>query len=93
MKQEPQEEEISIQAMSARKISRKHCPWRHHPDDLPTWGQIKTLTNQAENLVSQQRLPPSPEYIVLTMLSLLTCTSPVLELGLIPNPPILQVVE
>ena len=76
MKQEPQEEEISIQAMSARKISRKHCPWRHHPDDLPTWGQIKTLTNQAENLVSQQRLPPSPEYILLAMLSLLACTSP-----------------
>ena len=72
--QEPQEEEIPIWAMSALKISRKHRPWRHHPDDLPTWGQIKTLTNQAENLVSQQGLPRSPEYILLAMLSLLACT-------------------
>ena len=62
MKQlEPQEEEIPIRAMSALKISRKHRPQRHHPYYLPTWGQIKTLTNRAENLVSQQGLPPSPE--------------------------------
>ena len=74
--QEPQEEEIPVWAVSTLKISRKHSPWRHHPDDLPTWGQIKTLTNQAENLVSQQGLPPSPEYILLAMLSLLACTSP-----------------
>ena len=46
------EEEIPIWAMAALKISRKHHPWRHHPYDLPTWGQIKTLTNRAENLVS-----------------------------------------
>ena len=74
--QGPQEEEIPIQAMSALKISRKHHPWRHHPYDLPTWGQIKTLTNRAENLVSQQGSPLSPEYILLAMLSLLACTSP-----------------
>ena len=75
MKQKPQEQEIPIQAISALKISRKHRPWGHHPDYLPTWGQIKTLTNQAENLVSKQGLPPSPEYILLAMLSLLACTS------------------
>ena len=50
--QEPQEEEIPIWAMVALKISRKHCPRRHQPYDLPSWGQIKTLTNKAENLVS-----------------------------------------
>ena len=44
--QEPQEEENSIQAMAALKISRKHCPWRPQPYDIPSWGQIKTLTNQ-----------------------------------------------
>ena len=55
--QKPQEEEIPIQAMVALKISRKHRPQWHHPYDLPTWGQIKTLTNQAENLVSQQGMP------------------------------------
>ena len=57
MKQKPQEQEIPIRAISALKISRKHRPWGHHPDYLPTWGQIKTLTNQAENLVSQQGMP------------------------------------
>ena len=43
MKQEPQEEEIPIWAMSALKISRKHSPQQHHPDDLPTWGQITLI--------------------------------------------------
>ena len=63
--QEPREEEIPIWAMVALKISRKHCPRRHQPYDLPSWGQIKTLTNKAENLVSHQGMPRSPEYIFL----------------------------
>ena len=69
--QKPQEEEVPIRAMAALKISRKHCPWRHQPYDLPSWGQIKTLTNQAENLVSQQAMPQSPENIFVAMLALL----------------------
>ena len=78
MKQQiSQEEEIPIWDMAALKISRKHRPWQHQPYSLPTWGQIKTLTNRAENLVSQQGMPQSPEYILLAMLSLLACTSPV----------------
>ena len=48
--QGPQEEEIPVRAMVAVKISRKHHHQRHQPYDLPTWGQIKTLTNRAENL-------------------------------------------
>ena len=51
--QKSQEEEIPIQAMVALMISRKHHPRWHQPYDLPSWGQIKTLTNQAENQVSQ----------------------------------------
>ena len=96
--QGPQEEEIPIRAMSALKISRKHRPRRHQPYDLPTWGQIKTLTNQAENLVSQQEIPRSPEYILLAML-LLACASPIRALtnhtywAYISNTPLLQVVE
>ena len=43
--QEPQEEEIPIQAMSALKIYRKHHLQGDHPFDLPTWVQRKTLTN------------------------------------------------
>ena len=74
--QEPQEEESPVWAISALTNSRKQRPRRHHPDDLPTWGQIKTLTNRAENLVSQQGLPLCPEYILLPVLSLLACISP-----------------
>ena len=68
--QEPQEEEIPIWAMAALKISRKHHPrpWQHHPYDLPTWGQIKTLTNQVKNLISQQEMPQSPENLLIAML-------------------------
>ena len=51
--QNPQEEEFPVQAMAALKISKKRHTRRHQPYDLPTWGQIITVTNQAENLVSQ----------------------------------------
>ena len=67
----PQEEEFPVQAMAALKISKKCRTWRHRPYDLPTWGQIKTLTNQAENLVSQQRMPRNPKNIFVAMLVLL----------------------
>ena len=84
----------------ALKISRKHHPWLHQPYDLPSWRQIKTLTNQAENLISQQEMPRSPENIFVAMLALLAFTSPTqAELtnrtywAYITNPPLLQVVE
>jgi len=64
----PWEEEISIQAMAALKISKKHHLRRYRPHDLPTWGQIKTLTNQAENLISQQEMPRNLENIFVAML-------------------------
>ena len=56
-----QQEEIRIRAMAALKISRKHHPRRHQPYDLPTWGQIKTFTNPAKNVVFEQEMPRSPE--------------------------------
>ena len=46
--QKTQEESIPVQAMVTLKISKKRCTRRHRPYDLPTWGQIKTLTNQTE---------------------------------------------
>ena len=70
--QKPQEEETSIWAM----VALKHHSWQHQPYDLPSWGQIKTLTNQAENLVSQQGMPQSPEKIFVAMFSLLAFASP-----------------
>ena len=71
--QNPQEEEIPIQAMAALRISKKHRTRRHRPYDLPTWGQIKTLTNQAENLVSQQGMPWNPENIYIFFSLCLLC--------------------
>ena len=63
--QSPQEEEIPIQAMADLKISKKHRTRHHRPYDLPSWGQITPLTNQAENLISQQGMPRNPENIFL----------------------------
>ena len=72
--QKHQEEEIPILAKAALNISRKCRPRGHQPYDLPTWGQIKTLTNQDfKNLVSQQEMPQSPENLPITML---TCSTP-----------------
>ena len=86
--------------MAALKISKKHCTRRHQPYDLPTWGQTKTLTNQAENLVSQQEMPQNPKSIFVDMLTLLAFASPTqAELinhtywAYIPNPPLSQVVK
>ena len=74
--QNPQEEEIPVQAMAALKISRKHRPRWHQLYNLLSWGQIKTLTNQGDNLVSQQGMSQSPENIFVAMLALLAFTSP-----------------
>ena len=63
--QNPQEEEIPVQTMAALKISKKSCTQCHQTYDLPTWGQMKTLTNQAENLISQQEMSQNPENIFL----------------------------
>ena len=80
--------------MATLKISEKRHTRGHRPYDLPTWGQIKTLTNQAENLVSQQGMPRNPENIFVAMLALLAFASPAqAELmshtywAYIPNPP------
>ena len=64
-KQEPREEEIPIWSMVALKMSTKHHPRGHQSYDLPSWGQMKTFINKVENLVSQQGMPWSPEYIFL----------------------------
>ena len=65
IQQKPQEEGMPIQAMATLKISKKHHTQHHWPYDFPTWGQIKTLTNQTENLISQQGMPRNPENIFL----------------------------
>ena len=82
--------------MAILKISKKHCTQRHQPYDLPTWGQIKTLTNQTENLISQQGMPQNPENIFVAMLALLAFASPAQTdlidhtyWAYIPTPPLL----
>ena len=42
----------------------------------PPWRQIKTLTNQAENLISQQEMPQNPENIFVSVLALLAFALP-----------------
>ena len=70
--QKPQEKEIPIQAMAALKVSKKCRTQRHRPHDLPTWRQIKILSNQAENLISQQGVPRNPKkFFVICLLCLL----------------------
>ena len=66
----------------------------------PYLGTDKTLTDQAENLVSQQGMPQNPENIFATTLALLAFASPAQAdlinhtyWAYIPNPPLLQVVE
>ena len=93
----PQEEEFPVQAMATWKISKKRHTRGHWPYDFPTWGQIKTLTNQAENLVSQQGMPRNPENIFVTMLVFASSTQADLinhtYWAYIPNSPLLPVVE
>ena len=64
-KKKTQEEGIPKQATVTSKISKKRCTRHHQTYDLPTWGQINTLTNQAENPISQQGMPRNPENIFL----------------------------
>ena len=92
--QKPQEGEIPIQAVATLKISKKRRTQCPRPHDPPTWGQIKTLTNQAENLISQQGMPQNPENIFVATLALLAFASPaqadVIDhtyWAYIPNPP------
>ena len=47
------------------KSFQKHHTQCHRPYDFPTLGQIKTLANQAENLISQQGMSWNPENIFL----------------------------
>ena len=44
-RQNPWEEEFPVQAMAALKISKKRYTRHHQTYDLPTWGQVKNLTN------------------------------------------------
>ena len=57
-------------------------------------NRLKTLANQAENLVSQQEMPRNPENIFVAMLALLAFASPsqadlinYTYWAYIPNPP------
>ena len=71
-----QEEEFPVLAMATLKISKTHWTRGHQSYDLPTWGQINTLTNQAANLISQKGMSWNPENIFVAMLALLAFASP-----------------
>ena len=86
--------------MAALKISKECCTRYNRPYDLPTWGEIKTLINQAENLVSQQGMPQNPENMFLAIIALLAFASPAQAdlinhtyWAYIPTSPLLQVIK
>ena len=74
--QRPQEEEIPRQAMMALKISKNTTLDVINLMISLLGRQIKTLTNQAEILISQQGMPQNPENIFVAMLALLAFASP-----------------
>ena len=55
------------------KDLQKALPSAASTYDLPSWRQIKILTNKVKNLTSQQEMPQSPENLPITML---TCSTP-----------------
>ena len=65
---------------------------------IPTWGQIKTLCHQAQEIASLQGSSTSPEKMFIAMLALLSCqvsaSSPTPEKywAYFPDPPNFQVV-
>ena len=73
--------------MAALKISRKHCLWRHQTYDIPSWGQIKTFTNEIKNLISQQGMPQSAENLLIAMCRWPAHRPAQAELTNLPNPP------
>lgn len=42
---------------------------------LPTWGQLRRLVTEGENMVQRQGLPMTPERLFLAMLSIVTMQS------------------
>ena len=92
--QKPQEEEIPVQVTAALKISKKCRTRCLRPYDLPTWREVKTLTNQAENLISQQGMLQNHKNIFVRMLAFLAFASPAQTdlidhtyWAYVPNPP------
>ena len=61
--------------VGSKDLQEAH-PQQHQPYDLPSWGQIKTLTNQAKNLVTQQGMFQNPENLLIAMLTPSACTDP-----------------
>ena len=74
--QKPQEEEIPVQVTAALNISKMCHTGCHRPYDLPTWREVKTLTNQVENLISQRGMLQNHENIFVRRLVFLAFASP-----------------
>ena len=103
----PQDREETAKSLGGGNSSTSHGGFKNFQEmphltsptfDLPTWGQIKTLTNQAENMVSQQGVPRDPENIFVAMVALLAFASLAqadlmkhANWAYIPNSPLLQV--
>ena len=63
--QKPQEERILIQAMATLKFPKNATLDIIHLTISLLGDRLKTLTNQTENLISQQEMPQNPENVFL----------------------------
>lgn len=88
------EAEVPIQVMAALSLCRRLC--RHRSAPLPTWGQVKSLSAQAQIIVQLSGKVFTAESLFLVMCALLTATSQasskvnVSYWAYIPNPPMLE---
>uniref|UniRef100_A0A8D2DC63 Rec21/ENK19 domain-containing protein n=1 Tax=Sciurus vulgaris TaxID=55149 RepID=A0A8D2DC63_SCIVU len=72
-------------------MSRKRCKKNRQAmtgtliSSPPTWGQIKNLTNKAENVIESQGVPVTPATVFMAMLAVVSCQMPCLVLRYRPT--------
>lgn len=81
-------------ALQAHQCCLSWATWMANP---PTWGQLKRLTQKAEEMLMQQQVTKSPQTLFVAMLAIISCQ---VVLGntdnywaYVPDPPLLRPVE
>ncbi|XP_047422476.1 pyrin domain-containing protein 3-like isoform X1 [Sciurus carolinensis] len=69
------------QKLPRNNLKRKRCKKNRQAmkgtliSSPPTWGQIKNLTNKAENVIESQGVPVTPATMFMAMLAVVSCQS------------------
>jgi hypothetical protein len=82
--------------MHALTFEKKHSHPHYVKSSVPTWGQIKALSEKGENVLRSTHSPITPENLFLDMVAIFTCISAVggqVYWVFIPHPPLLRLVE